>query len=261
MLTGRDKLMTLNKHVVRNYNANKTNNIRYDDDKFRFEIFKFDKAQEMLYTVGKANFKHNGTNKWFDGMTGIKSKSSKHLILSFDYEAKEDGHYRIETLYTNSYTIEGIKNKKYNTASGWYTINGQKKSNSSRWITNDVTYSRNYQYVDLKKGKNTIVLEMTANMIFYGMAIKKYDIWESHYPLLHDDKLVPIESENSHTNEFRVNTMTAKFMYSHELDELLPITDSRANPTGLVFDYRDEINLYAFNKKKSLFLFIIKYYI
>ncbi|MGN0106023.1 hypothetical protein [Methanobrevibacter ruminantium] len=239
--------MTLNKHVVRNYNANKTNNIRYDDDKFRFEIFKFDKAQEMLYTVGKANFKHNGTNKWFDGMTGIKSKSSKHLILSFDYEAKEDGHYRIETLYTNSYTIEGIKNKKYNTASGWYTINGQKKSNSSRWITNDVTYSRNYQYVDLKKGKNTIVLEMTANMIFYGMAIKKYDIWESHYPLLHDDKLVPIESENSHTNEFRVNTMTAKFMYSHELDELLPITDSRANPTGLVFDYRDEINLYAFN--------------
>ena len=33
--------MTLNKHIRRNYNANKTKIIRYGDDKFRFEIFKY----------------------------------------------------------------------------------------------------------------------------------------------------------------------------------------------------------------------------
>lgn len=243
--------MTLNKHIKRNYNANKTHTIRYDKDKFRFEIFKYDKTQEMTYTIGKGNFTHNGANKWFDGMTGLKSKSSKHLTLSFKYDAKEDGNYRIETLYTNSYTIEGVKNKKYDTASGWYTINGEKVSNSTGWITNDMTYTRNYQYVSLKKGENKIILEMTANMIFYGMIIKKYDIWESHYPLLFEDKLVPIEAETSHTNEFSVSTMTAKFMYNHDLDELLPLTDSRANPTGLVFDYRDEINLYITNNDEK----------
>ena len=65
--------MTLNKHIRRNYNANKTKIIRYGDDKFRFEIFKYDKTREMLYTIPKNNFKHNGYKKWFDGMTGIKS--------------------------------------------------------------------------------------------------------------------------------------------------------------------------------------------
>lgn len=239
--------MTLNKHIVRNYNANKTNTIRYDKDRFRFEILVFDKKEEMTYTVSKSNFKHNGANKWFDGMAGLKSKSSKHLVLSFEYTAKAAGKYRIETLYANSYTVEGKANKKYSTASAWYTINKKKVGGSSKWVTNDMAYSRNYQYVNLVKGLNTITLEMAANMVFFGMVIKKYDVWESHYPLLHDDKLVPIEAETSHTDELQVNTLTAKFMYSHDFDELLPVTDSRANPTGLVFDYRDEINLYVVN--------------
>lgn len=240
--------MTLNKHIRRNYNANKTKTIRYDMDKFRFEIFAYDKTREMLFTVPKNNFKHNGAKKWFDGMTGIKSNSSSNLRLQFDYEATEAGHYRLEVLYTNTYKIEG-SDKKYNTAAGWYTINNKQVTNSSKWITNDMTYSRNYQYVNLEKGANKIILDMPANMIFYGLAVKKYEIWESHYPLLHEDRLVPISAEVPKTNQFQVNTMTAKFMYSHELDELLPLTDTRANPTGLVFDYRDEINLYATNNE------------
>ena len=88
--------MTLNKHIRRNYNANKTKIIRYGDDKFRFEIFKYDKTREMLYTIPKNNFKHNGYKKWFDGMTGIKSKSSSNLRLTFNYNATESGQYRLE---------------------------------------------------------------------------------------------------------------------------------------------------------------------
>jgi len=239
--------MTLNKHIVRNYDANRVNKKRYDDDKFRFEIFRFDKTQEMTYTVNKGNFRHDGFQVWFDGASGIKANPAQHLKIMFEYDVEKPGQYRIETLYTNSYKIEGIANKKYDTCSAWYTINGKRINNTHIWITNDMTYTRNYQYVNLEKGHNEIILEMTGNMIFYGMAIKKYDLWESHYPLRHDDDLVPIEAETSHTNEFTVNTMTAKFMYHHGLDELLPVTDERANPTGLVFDYRDEINLYVTN--------------
>lgn len=240
--------MTLNKHIQRNHDANKTKTIRYDDDKFRVEILKFDKASEVLFTVTKGGFEHNGINKWFDGATGIKSKKSSILLkLVFKFDAKVKGTYRIETLYTNSYTAENVKNKKYNNAGGWYSVNYGPRRQGSKWISNDMTYSRNYYYVRLKKGKNTIALELTPNMIFYGLAIKRYEVWESHYPLLNEDKLVPIEIETSHTNQFTVNTMTAKFMYSHELDELLPVTDTRANPTGLVFDYRDEINLWVVN--------------
>lgn len=253
--------MTLNKHIRRNYNANKTKIIRYGDDKFRFEIFKYDKTREMLYTIPKNNFKHNGYKKWFDGMTGIKSKSSRNLRLTFNYNATESGQYRLEALYTNTYKIEG-SDKKYNTAAGWYTINNKQIPNTSKWITNDMTYSRNYQYVNLEEGDNQIILDMPANMIFYGLAVKKYDLWESHFPLLHEDQLVPISAEVPKTNQFQVNTMTAKFMYSHELDELLPLTDPRANPTGLIFDYRDEINLYVIDNvgvEKQIFGGYISY--
>ena len=54
-----------------------------------------------------------------------------------------------------------------------------------------------------------------------------------------------IKASVEHTQDFSINTMTCEFMYYHGLDELLEPTNANANRSGLIFDYRDEINLYV----------------
>lgn len=247
MWNGEDN-MTRNQHITRNFNANKTNIIRVEGEKFRFEIFRYDKTQDTMYSsLNPSDFEHNGSTCWFDGMTGLKSKGKNELKLDFKYEAKSNSnHYKIELLYTNSYKITGKEGltKDSNIS---LEVNKEKVAQNVVLVSNDMMYNRYQQYVSFKEGVNEITVKLSPNMIFYGIIIRKYEIWEAHYPLKHDDDLVPISAETSITNQFDIHTMTASFMYSHALDEKLAPTDINANRSGLVFDYRDEINLYVFN--------------
>jgi hypothetical protein len=58
-----------------------------------------------------------------------------------------------------------------------YVNDEEIKTNVGKWICNDTSYSRNYTYVGLKKGKNKIQNKFSSNVVFFGLAIKKYDIW------------------------------------------------------------------------------------
>ena len=113
-----------------------------------------------------------------------------------------------------------------------------------RFVGTDVNFSRNYQYCTLQEGENIIEYVLSSNTLFLGLAVKKYDIWEAKRHNNRDDGLTMIKATVEHTKEFSINTMTAEFMYYHGLDELLEPTDPNANRSGLLFDYRDEINLY-----------------
>ena len=77
------------------------------------------------------------------------------------------------------------------------------------------------------------------------MKDKKYEIWEATRHNTENDKLTMIKATVEHTQDFSINTMTCEFMYYHLLDELLEPTNANANRSGLIFDYRDEINLYV----------------
>ena len=242
--------MTLNKHITRNFDANRTNIIRLDGEEFYFEIFKYDKTQDAMFVAtSDNNFNHNGQTCWFDGMTGLKSKSG-FLKLEFEYEAKFDSiQYRIELLYTNTYKSGDTK---YTDARCNIYVEDEVKINNTKLTSNDMTYNRYQLYTKFKKGKNKIRVELSPNLVFYGLIIRKYQLWNAHYPLRNDDGLVPISAETDHTTEFKINTMTATFMYNHSLDELLPPTDANANRSGLVFDYRDEINWYVKNNAGTM---------
>ena len=97
--------MSFNRHITRNFNANKTNRIRYDDDDFRCVIKRFDKTYEMQYTPASNNVKMgNGVEDWMNGFYCYRSKNDKNLVLTFKYNAKEESsNYRIELLYANSH--------------------------------------------------------------------------------------------------------------------------------------------------------------
>lgn len=240
--------MSFNRHITRNFNANKTNRIRYDDDDFRCEIFAFDKTAELQYppTDSKVTIK-NGNKKYFNGMTCYRSKNDKDLVVSFKYNAKEkSSNYRIELLYANTHR-KTAKDKIDWTMSprASIKINGEHKSNSMVFQGTDVQFSRNYQYCTFKQGENEIEYSLSSNTLFLGFVVKKYDKWEAKRHNNKNDKLTMIKATVEHTKDLQINTMTCEFMYYHELDEKLPPTDSRANRSGFVFDYRDEINLYV----------------
>lgn len=240
--------MSFNRHITRNFNANKTNRIRYDDDDFRCEIFAFDKTAELQYppTDSKVTVK-NGDKKYFNGMTCYRSKNDKDLVISFKYNAKEkSSNYRIELLYANTHR-KTAKDKIDWTMSprASIKINGEQKKNSMVFQGTDVNFSRNYQYCTFDKGENKIEYSLSSNTLFLGFVVKKFNKWEAKRHNSKNDKLTLIKATVEHTKELQINTMTCEFMYHHELDETLPPTDSRANRSGFVFDYRDEINLYV----------------
>ena len=241
--------MAFSRHIKRNFNANKTHRIRYDEDDFTCQIFRYDKTFEKHYTPSNVPLSNvaNGEKKSWYGMGAYCSKNEKQMTITIKYNAKETSkNYRLELLFGNTHkqTPTG-KVQSSLKASATIRINGETVKNSMSFIGTDVNFSRNYQYCTLKQGENTIEYVLSSNTIFIGLAIKKYDIWEAKRHNTRDDKLTMIKATVEHTKEFSINTMTCEFMYYHELDELLEPTNPNANRSGLIFDYRDEINLYV----------------
>ena len=237
------------RHITRNFDANKTHRIRYDKDDFTCQIFSFDKTQEQQYSAFKGGgFDYpNGVIKNWRGMKVIKSKNKDRLILKFKYDAKQTSdNYRLEFLFANTYLTPTEKKKNTSLKSNAEIyIDGvrQDSSKGSYWNSNDVNFNRHHQYVHLDKGTREIEYRLVSNSVFIGLSIKKFDIYEAKRHNNKDDILTMIKATVEHSNEFGINTMSAEFMYHHELDEKLLPTDPNANRSGLVFDYRDEINL------------------
>ena len=240
--------MSFNRHITRNFNANKTNRIRYDDDDFRLQIYRFDKTYEKHYSpLNNTVTVKNGNKETFNGFSCYRSKNSKPLVIEIEYNAKEKSdNYRIELLYAN--LRKKTANSQFDSNLFSYAtvnVNGKNIAESMVMQGTDVNFSRNYQYCSLEQGENKITYSLSSNTIFLGIAIKKYEIWEAHRHNEKDDKLTMIKATVEHTEELQINTMTCEFMYYHELDELLEPTDINANRSGFVFDYRDEINLWV----------------
>ena len=241
--------MAFSRHITRNFNANKTHRIRYDEDDFTCQIFRYDKTFEKHYTPSNVPLSNvvNGEKKSWYGMGAYCSKNEKQMTITIKYNAKETSkNYRLELLFGNTHkqTPTGGVQPSLK-ANATIRINGETVKNSMSFIGTDVNFSRNYQYCTLKQGENTIEYVLSSNTIFIGLAIKKYDIWEATRHNNRNDKLTMIKATVEHTQDFSINTMTCEFMYYHELDELLDPTDPNANRSGLIFDYRDEINLYV----------------
>jgi len=249
-----------NKHITRNYDANRVHTIRPSDEDFRLEILKYDKTFEQFYTplATTGISKDSNIKKMnFDGMAVYHSVQGT-MKLEFTYNASETSeNYRLELLYLNTYRLGYSKTRSHsNRAKITIAVNDKKVLSAKELIANDVTYNRHYQYVKLEQGENKITYWFTPSMAFIGLAVKKYDIYTAHRDSRNSDKITMISNEVEKTSDFSINTMKCELMYYHGLDEKLKPTDPKANPSGLLFDYRDEINYYVKNNQgKSVRVF------
>ena len=241
--------MAFSRHITRNFNANKTHRIRYDEDDFTCQIFRYDKTYEKHYTPHNSTITEvvNGENGVWNGMYCYRSTNEKQMTIRLKYEAKETSpNYRLELLFANTHRqTKTSQIKDTLQANATIKINGETVKSNMVMVGTDVNFSRHYQYCTLEKGENIIEYVLSSNTLFLGLAVKKYEIWEATRHNNRNDKLTMIKATVEHTQDFSINTMTCEFMYYHKLDELLEPTDPNANRSGLVFDYRDEINLYV----------------
>ena len=240
--------MSFSRHVKRNFNANKTNRIRYDEDDFTCQIFRFDKTSEKHYTPSNNTIEavFNGEKVNWNGMSCYRSVNEKQMTIRLKYNAKvASPNYRLELLFANSHKQTPTSTPKDSlNANATVKVNGKTLTNSMAMLGTDVNFSRNYQYCTLNQGENVIEYVLSSNTFFVGLAIKKFEVWEAKRHNNRNDDLTLIKASVEHTKDFQINTMTCEFMYYHGLDELLEPTDPNANRSGLIFDYRDEINLY-----------------
>lgn len=261
--------MRFSRHITRNYDNNRTHRIRYDEDDFICRIYRFDKTKETQYSAFNESVTifHSDYANW-RGMRVVKKPKLKGLTsanqkknltedlnptfsVEVEYEANETSdNYRLECLYANSYVnpVESDEKNKGLTVKADIYVDGVKQDvgNGSTWNSTDVNFNRHHQYVSLRKGKHKIRYEFTNNAIFIALSVKKFEVYESRRDKYDEnDNLTLIKATIEHTDELDINTMSAEFMYYHDFDEKLLPTDKNANRSGLIFDYRDEINLWV----------------
>ena len=82
--------MAFSRHITRNFNANKTHRIRYDDDDFTCQIFRYDKTFEKHYTPSNNAIEKvtNAESIFFNGMSCYRSKNDKQMSVRVKYDAK-----------------------------------------------------------------------------------------------------------------------------------------------------------------------------
>ena len=98
--------MAFSRHITRNFNANKTHRIRYDEDDFTCQIFRYDKTYEKHYTPHNNTITEvaNGENGVWNGMYCYRSTNEKQMTIRLKYEAKETStNYRLELLFANTH--------------------------------------------------------------------------------------------------------------------------------------------------------------
>ena len=142
--------MSFSRHIVRNFNANKTNRIRYDDDDFLCQIFRFDKTAEKHYTPSNNAISEvvNGEQKSFNGMSCYQSLDDNQMTIKIKYDAIETSpNYRLELLFANTHKKTPTSKKESQLkATATIKVNGETLTNSMTMIGTDVNFSRNYQY-------------------------------------------------------------------------------------------------------------------
>ncbi len=201
----------------------------------------------LTYPNGKNGVKLVNTKETkYLGMKGWISKNSNDITISFTYDVKQEaGNYTFDILWAVPLSSNGN-----NRIGKWQnTING-KKGTKHKMKIKDNNYQRSQSSITLKKGKNTFKLSFNKNMIILGIELRKLDYYTGDTNNACDEGTSPLTLTKFNikkTGDYEIAEMTAELFYSEKYKD-----DKAEN--GLVFNYRDEVNLYIMkNMSKPYF--------
>lgn len=246
-------------HNYRDYinGGSATRRIRYDEDDYRVEIYKFNKPQKNYIASNTSDYtSKNGIKLVRGGFTTIQAKDiSKNLTLTFSYTPTREGNHRFEFLYLNPhqtsdplipYDAQDVK------SGGVVSVNGKIVEQYSDWKGKEVVHNRHLTYYKVSKSQvgKELKIKYEVNKVtnFIAFTVKHFDLYQGDRHNKDGHELTILKASFNETNELDVSTLSIDLMFWGEIDTSTGVKNGglydKTNPNGYVFDYRDEINFY-----------------
>ena len=231
------------KHIRRDFNANVQKRVHYGEDEWLIEIYKNRADTVKTYLVNDVTCKKGKQKSWkaWEGYYP-KSESDTLTTVSFEYEAIEDGNYRIDCMYSTTETTDALQISLNNIIK----VDGVAVENDHDWLVYPQYNGRNCKTVYLKKGKHTITYQFEKT-IFLGAIVRKIETYKGDNKNKHFLTIKTFEFRQA--NDLSVDEFECNIQYWHKLDD-------ETNISGYLFDFSDEVNFYIKapnGKMKQLF--------
>lgn len=258
MITVAKKVIKNVEHIRRNFNSSTSHRIRYDEDSYRCEIFKYDRTNEYFLTANSleldvVNGKRALSNavdteylissKGYDIVVNENNTDEDEIPMSIKktFIVDTKGHYRFDLLY-RAYSLMGNPLR----ANIEFYIDGELQQNPTEPFTNAFMFSRMQHYSDLDEGVHTIEYKTNSRVKVFGLTIREYVVYTGSRGS-HNDLV--IKSANITLSEtLKADELEMEIFYFNELKEDETLTSDKRNPSGYIFDYRDEVNFYITDK-------------
>ena len=125
------------KHIRRDFNANVQNRRHYDQDNWLMEIHK--QRMDTVKTYLAKDIKGTGGKVTSWKAWDSYSPSSTISTVTFTYNVKESGYYRIDCLYSTTLTTDSVMT----TLNNVIMIDGKSVKNDHNWIVYPQYNARN----------------------------------------------------------------------------------------------------------------------
>jgi len=225
------------KYVERDFPVG-TEAIYYDKDYAKVQIHSFKKTDESQFFTDSGTKPTNAkTINWlaWTGYTTADAENKKAYEVFMRFNAPEIGTYRIECLYA---TTTG-----YNVDADVY-VDDVKLQPVCRLGTYSMYSKRHYSKVEItKKGVHTLKFVMGFNSIWLSAIVKHQITYEADNN--NEGNLTLLGGTVKKAEMLNVNEFTFNLMYDNSFKDPLPPENKNHNPSGLMLDYRDEVNFYV----------------
>lgn len=209
----------------------------YNDYYAKVRINSFKKSDESQFFTDKGTVSEGAKLINWVAWTGYTSADGEHkkaFKVSMDFNAPEEGNYRIECLYATT--------EAYYTDGDTY-IDGNKISPNCQWGTFGLYAKRHYDKVSLSKGVHKLTFVLGYNTIWLGTIVKHEITYEADSNNV--GNLTLLSGSFKKAEMLNVDEFTFSLLYDNSFKDTLPASDINHNPSGLKIDYRDEVNFYV----------------
>lgn len=227
--------MTDAKHIKRDYGTN-IERLHVPQEYAYVAIHRLRKDTEQQYLYGQVDYSNADLYLW-KAWNALKCKDDGNYKVEFDYYAPRDGLYRLECLYSST------QSSGYLLKANIY-VDGVKQDLNEEWGAFPTDQKRNTLEVQLKKGTHHILYHLDDTIIWLGSICREVYTYHA-YP--NNEGMLTLKKANfKTTGPTNIDEFSFTIMYEDWFrDENYGNPNMKFNPSGYIFDYRDEVNFYV----------------
>lgn len=227
--------MTEAKHLKRKYSGH-IERVHVLKEPVTVEIHRLVKETEQMYLYGQVSYTNAELYHW-KAWNSLICVDTRTFYVEFDYYAPDDGKYRIETLYSTSQANDYFLKANI-------FVDGVKQTLNQQFGAFPTDIKRNTLQMKLKKGNHHIKLLLDDPIIWLGSICRR--VYTYHGKDDNEGLLTLKKANFKTTGATTIDELSFVLQYEDWMeDKNYGNPDLKFNQSGYIFDYRDEVNLYA----------------